>query len=260
MIKIIYTKPEILETAEEISIHNIKTTDKFKKIDYLEISCISWLKLDSKRNYQDLEKLLRDLNLNTYIIAQPIDKIPNGLELGLPNLEQTNNKFEYVAKILCGSKEDMINEILRFHSSYEDNYECLNKTGCLKTIKKQTDKEEEEKISNKNGVVEIKNVLESKLKLEFRYLKPIESINFVIADLTNKYGKKPEEIACGEINGNKVYGLVLNGNIVSPIGWIKKNINKKIDIIDDDNNEIVDNNDDIEYELVDFRNIKIEKS
>ena len=40
----------------------------YKKLDYLELSCISWLKINSNRDYQDLEELFRYLNIDIYII------------------------------------------------------------------------------------------------------------------------------------------------------------------------------------------------
>ncbi len=104
---------------------------------------------------------------------------------------------------------------------------------------------------------QIKKVMESKLKLSFEYYKPIESINFIIEDIKLKSGKTPEKIACGEISGNKVYGLALNNQIVSPIGWIESKIQNKtqnkieLETQSDSNN--------VEYELVDFRTLRVEK-
>ena len=259
MIKINYKEPESTESQDDIAEYNIKISNQYKKADYLEISCISWLKIDSKRDYQDLEKLFRHIQVDVWVIAQPITNIPNGLELNYPNDNNSLESLNYVAKILCKSNTDAINELLVYHSSYEENFNCLKKTGCFMTIKQKLNALEEDKLTNMKSVIEIKKVLDCKLKLDFTYLKSIESINFIIDDLINKYGKKPEEIACGEINGNKVYGLVLDGQIASPIGWVKKNINKsnltELEINLEESSKL----EQIEYELIDFRNIKIQK-
>ena len=252
MIKINYIKPEESESKDDISEFNIKESFKYKKNDYLEMSCLSWLKIDSKRDYQDLEMLLRKLNLDCYIIAQTITTIPEGLEINYPNEKEINEPLNYIAKILCKPLDEVLKEILSYHSScdenmaYETNFEYLKKTGCLMTIKKEIDSNEKENISKVNGVEEIKKVLSSELKLDFTIMKPIDSINVIIDDLNKNYGKKPEKIVCGEINENKVYALVLDGEIKSPIGWIEKN--QKNDNLD------------IEYELIDFRTIKIENN
>ena len=263
MIKINYKEPEKSETKDEIAQYNIKICDQYKKADYLELSCISWLKIDSKRNYQDLEELLRFMNLDSHVIAQTVSNIPPGLEIGKPNkqnksdlenLDQlTNldnddqNSLEYVAKITCMGKEDSLKELLKNHTSYEENYECLKKTGCMMAIKQDTTKEEEEKISKTQGVQEIQKLLRCELKLDLEMYKPMDSINYIINDLVNKYNREPEKVICGEIGTNKVWALMLDGQIISPIGWMEKYIN----------NENLEKT--IDYELIDFRKIKIEK-
>jgi len=137
--------------------------------------------------------------------------------------------------------------MLKEHESYEENFECLKKTGCL-MIKKNSEeiKEEENKdLKDQSFDNNIKKLLNCELKLKLNYYKANESINFMIEDIIKQYGENPIKSACGEINGNKVYALIIDNKIVSPIGWIEKetgNISDKID-----------------YELIDFRKIKIEK-
>jgi len=270
MIKVNYKEPEQTETPDDIAIANIKMCDKYKKADYLELSSISWLKIDSKRNYQDLEQLFRHLNLDSHIIAIPIQNIPQGLRIGRPNEpnkpnEQilTENKKEneliYIAKITCMGKDDSISELLKHHKSCEENYECLEKTGSLMALEQETSKEEEEHIAQTKGVDELKKLLDCKLKLDLEYYSVSESIDFIIDDLTNKYGKKPEKVICGEVGTNKVWALIIDGQIVSPIGWMEK-------IISNNNQNNRDNQEQttqiktIDYELIDFRKIKIEKA
>ena len=137
MIKINYKEPESTESLDDIAEYNIKISNQYKKADYLEISCISWLKIDSKRDYQDLEKLFRHIQVDAWVIAQPITNIPNGLELNYPNDNNSSETLNYVAKISCKSNTDAINELLVHHSSYEENFNCLKKTGCFMTIKQK---------------------------------------------------------------------------------------------------------------------------
>jgi hypothetical protein len=287
MIKINYKNPEENETREDVARANIIISDKFKKGDYLEMSCISWLKLDSKRDYQDLEQLLRHLNLDSHIIAQPVKVIPENLEISFPNGNISLEPLEYAVKISCRPKEEALQELLLVHPNYEQNFECLKKTGCFMVKKTDPILEVEENLSNTKGVDQVKKVLDCELKLDFTYFKPMESIDFIINDLTKQYGKEPEKIICGEANGNKVYGLMISGQIVSPIGWMEKKIklnhnNKRVQTesnfeseleLDMENNEYSEKNKNItnitndkiefeydyEYELIDFRTIKIEK-
>ena len=254
MIKINYKEPEQTESREDVAQYNIKICDQYKKADYLELSCIAWLKIDPIRDYQDLEKLLRFMNLNSYVIAQSVQLIPIGLEISRPNKLETNetnlqidNKLEYVARIICMSKEDSLKELLKHHTTYEENFECLKKTGCFTSIKQKTTHEETEKISQTKGIDEIKKILNCELKLDLEYYQPMDSINYIVEDLTQKYSKEPEKIICGEIGTNKVWALMMDGQIISPIGWMEKNTKE---IINDMNKQI-------EYELIDFRKIKL---
>jgi hypothetical protein len=262
MIKINYKDPEELESPDDISIFNIKMSDKYKKADFLEISCIGWLKIDSKRDYQDLEQLLRYLDLDSHIIAQPVKNIPDNIEINYPNGNIITEPLEYIAKLSCKSKEEAIKELMIYHSSYEENFECLKNSGCL--MAKNTSVDSNLNI-NKNNIEDyekIKKLLECKLKLDFTYFKPYESINFIIEDLTNKYQKTPEKIICGEINGKKIYALMINNEIVSPIGWIEKKFESDTPNKESYQDFISNNNDNstmIDYELIDFRKIKMEK-
>jgi hypothetical protein len=276
MIKINYKNPEQNETTEDIARANIIMSDKFKKGDYLEMSCISWLKLDSKRDYQDLEQLLRCLGLDSHIIAKPVKVIPEHLEIDYPNGNNSTSPLEYAVNISCRPKEEALKELLLTHSNYEENFECLKKTGCFMVKKVDPILEIEENLSSVKGVNEVKKVLNCELKLDFTFFKPVESINFIIEDLTKQYGKEPEKIICGEANGSKVYALMIDGQIVSPIGWMEKqmklkqdldlepniNLEKKttgIDVNNEHNKITVNNKIEYEYELIDFRTIKLEK-
>lgn len=252
MIKINYKIPDTNESKEDIARANIIISDKFKKRDYLEMSCISWLKLDSNRDYQELEQLFRYLDLDSHVIAQPLKTISDDLEIYMPNKENFTEKLEYVAKISCKSKEDSLKELLLVHSGYEENFECLKKTGCLMAKKNTSLNKVDEKILNYDEINQ-KKILECELKLDFTYYKPSESINCMIENLTIQYGTKPEKIVCGEINGNKVFALWLNKKIISPIGWIEKYNNIKTE-----SDENIQEN--LDYELIDFRNIKVENS
>lgn len=264
MIKINYKNPEPNETKEDVARTNIIISDKFKKGDYLEMSCISWLKIDSKRDYQDLEQLFRYLDLDSYVIAQPIKEIPENLEINYPNGKTITEQLEYIVKISCKPKEDALKELLSIHSNYDNNFECLKKTGCL--MVKKTIAEVEDNLINKQEekeekVEQVIKVLNCELKLDFRYFKPIESINFIMDDLSKKYGKNPEKVICGEVSGNKVYALMLDGQIISPIGWIDKSSNNESKFNNNNNLEVESfDSDNDSLELIDFRNIKIEKT
>ena len=235
MIKINYKNIEKDELSDDISIYNIKIADKYKKKECFELGCVSWLKNDPNRNYQQLEQLLRYLNVDSHLIAKPVQNT-------FVNLNFINDSnLEYIVHIECKFKVDCINELTLYHDSYESNYKCL-KTNYL--MIKENNKISIDSISNNiNTIIDKeteynKKIINSSLKFDFIYYNAKESINFIIDDLIQKHNKEPNKIICGEINNKKVNAIMLNNEIASPIGWIET---------------------DTDYQLIDFRTIKIEK-
>ena len=221
MIKINYIKPEENESLDDICICNLKISDKYKNLQSFCQASLAWLKNDSTRNYQDLEKLLRELDLDTHLIAKQIENCPDSsnYKLCIPNREVQPTDLEYVLLFSCRSKSDAIKELGLYHTTYEDNFECLSKTGCFVDAKiaDNIDNFSYNSLENSNE----NQILKSLLKYDFVSVSGKESIDVIIQDLSNKYGKIPEKIICGKLADKDVYGLVLNGEIASPIGWVE---------------------------------------
>jgi hypothetical protein len=246
MIKINLIEKDISETKDDIAEYNIRLCDEYKKLDCLNTACLSWLKINSKRNYQNLEELLRKLNLDTHLIAKPIENIDDDFELLIPNGNE-NNKLKYALIVSCRKKEEAIEELLKYHKTYEENFKCLNLTGCL--FKRNNDSNQFINIDkdNLNNEIEKNNVNDQNIfnnesyqiinclkKYDFKILDGKSSINTIIEELKNQYNKVPEKIICGKVNNFDVYGLIINDEIASPIGWFEK---------------------DSDYQIIDFRNI-----
>jgi hypothetical protein len=224
MIKINYVKPEENETPDDICIYNLKISDQYKNLQSFCQASLAWLKNDPMRNYQDLEKLLRELDLDTHLIAKQIENLSNlpdssNYKLCIPNREVQPTDLEYVLLFSCRAKSDALKELGLFHTSYEDNFEYLSKTGCYvdSKIVDNVDNFSYNSLENSNE----NQILKSILKYDFVTVSGKESIDVIIQDLSNKYGKIPEKIICGKLTDKDVYGLVLNGEIASPIGWVE---------------------------------------
>jgi hypothetical protein len=241
MIKINYLKPEENESIDEIAIYNIKLSDKFKNLQSFCQASLAWLKNDSKRNYQDLEKLLRELNLDTHLIAKQLDtyKDSDKFKLCIPNRETQPEDLKYVLLVSCRSKSDALKELGLHQTSYEENFTCLNKTGCFVDINIASNNESFSYSSLENS--NENQILKSALKYDFVSVSGREAVEVVIKDLFLKYEKEPEKIVCGKLGERDIWGLKLNGELASPIGWIEIE---------------VENKNENEYQLIDFRMIK----
>ena len=246
MIKISYKNPESFESPDDICNYNMIMSDKYKNLQAFSQASLAWLKNDSLRNYQDLEKLLRELNLDTHLIAKPLDNniLNDKNKLFIPNRSTRPDNLEYTLLVSCRNKEDALKELSLYHLSYEENLECLGKTGCYITSELVDNQANQDKVvfdleknfsyhSNDNPNENL--ILNSKLKYDFVQVNGKESINVIIQDLITKYNKEPTTIVCGKLGEYDLYALTLDGQISSPIGWIE------------------DEND---YKLIDFRSIK----
>ncbi len=238
MIRINYIYPNPDESPDDIAIHNIKISDKFKNLQTFCQSTVAWLKNDPNRDYQDLELLLRHLDLDTHLIAKPKEDIDiEKFVLKLPNKIKDTNNYDYLLWTACKPKEDALKELLTYHSSYEENFECLKNTGCLTNTDIDFDIS---KISHTNSDNESeKKIITCELKYDFVQLSSIESLNLIIGELKDKHGQDPQKMVCGKFGESNVYALVIGGVIVSPIGWIEH---------DETNKESI--------EIIDFRNLK----
>jgi hypothetical protein len=239
MIKINYLKPEPNETADSIAIENIKISDKFKNLQSFCQASLAWLKNDSERNYQDLEKLLRELNLDTHLIAKQLENFPDSdkYKLCIPNRQNQPEDLKYVLLVSCRNKVEAKKELGLHQTSYEENFVCLSKTGCFVDINiaSNTENFSYSSLENSNE----NSILKSSLKYDFVPVSGKEAIDVVIKDLVQKYKQEPEKIICGKLNERDIWGLKLNGELASPIGWIENTTN-----------------DITEYQLIDFRMIK----
>ena len=79
-------------------------------------------------------------------------------------------------------------------------------------------------------------ILSCELKYDFVEISQIDSLNIIIKDLIEKHGKEPQKMVCGKYGELDVYSLVVDGQIISPIGWIAHSPEN--------------------IELIDFRNMK----
>jgi hypothetical protein len=222
MIKINYKKPEEDESPDDIAMYNMKISDKYKNLQAFCQSTVSWLKNDPSRNYQDLEILLRHMELDTHLIARPkklLDSNTNFV-LTIPNKINDSNVYDYVLWISCKPRLEAINELLSYHTSYEENFECLKNTGCLVNKDKNFDIKKISTVNKDEEKEEESKILACELKYDFIEISQIESLNIIIKDLIEKHGDEPKKMVCGKYGELDVYSLVVDGQIISPIGWI----------------------------------------
>lgn len=227
MIRPEYIEPSENESKDDICLHNIRISDEYKNTETLIYSFMGWFKNDDNRDFGKLEDLLRENNMDTHLIAKRFDPInvPEGAKISIPNNNSLNNETDYFQNILlisCRPKEEAIDELLKYHSSYEVNRICLEKTGSIfKTDSLLKDAKDEN----------IKDIINCKKKYRFIKYTDIEALGYIISELEKEYGKKPIKTKVGNMGDKEVYGLVVDGMIRSPILFSKKGDND-VELVD----------------------------
>ncbi len=220
MIKINYLKPEQNESPDDICIYNLRISDQYRNLKTFSQSSIAWLKNDPSRDYQDLEILLRNLDLDTHLIAKPFDQNEyKDLILSIPNRITQPDNLKYMLLISCRPKHEAIKELESYHDNYEINFSNLKLTGSL--TNKNTDLSIENEVNNSLDYENEKKIISSELKYDFSIVTGKQSIQIIYEDLEKKYNKQPEKKICGKLGETDIYSLTINGEIASPIGWIE---------------------------------------
>ena len=209
MLRIGYKQTDISENLDNIAIYNIMETDKYETLEPFMFSTLGWLKNDDKRTFKDLELLLRDNNLKTYIVAVETT-IPDNYKISMPN--KNNNEMKYVAKLTNDKYENILSDILKYHSSYEDNLKALENAGNLIPI--------EENQENKNELNE--KLTKNQIKLLFDLVEGKEFLDYIFKDASIKFNKEPEKKIVGKIGQKNVFGYVIDNKIINKHGWIEE--------------------------------------
>lgn len=212
-----------LETKEENCYHNIKTTDTHHSLRYFMAACQGWFKLNPSKNYQDLEKYLRENNLNSHLYAGKllpmvgISQKNTGLKL-VGKDKDTEYKYECIYS--CRPKEAAIKEVLHNWKTYEDNFEALKYTGATVFSELNKDKLVGQKVFSEHEMSDFELISNNLNKIMFEFVPTEDLIKELKAELKNKFKKDPEEVMLGMSDkGGPFFGFAIDGKIVSNIGF-----------------------------------------
>jgi hypothetical protein len=114
--------------ASSICVDNMKFADQHLILNLFAASAQAWLACNPTANLCDLEKFLRNNNMNSHLIAVPRPKY-DPFQLGLRN--RGDGAYEYRCLFSCRPPPEAMEELLTHSSSYEENFEKLKKTGMI---------------------------------------------------------------------------------------------------------------------------------
>jgi len=223
MLRTTFTDPTENETAEQICWHNLTTGDKYLQLQYIIGASTAWLRLNPTKNYQDLEKVMRDNNLNTHLIAKKIEPVPN-MHLGLFREGNDPQDYEYECMFSCRPKEHALKELLEHWSSYEENFNKLLNTGTLlgNDVAITTIKDNPEfKQLNKDEQDTTKLIMDNKKKINIVSVSPEQFLSELMEICEKEYKQKPVEKIVGMAqSGGPIFALFLGDKVVSDVGFV----------------------------------------
>lgn len=204
-------------TENEVALYNMKVCDDNLSLQWFIVSAFGWLNANKDKNYQDLEKELRNRNFNTHLFAKKIN-LENNMKLILPNSQKEG---EYECIFSCRPKEYALKEVLKHHKSYEENFEKLVGAGSIHS---------EDEIKNKNVIMFSDNekdksdlISNNKRKIIIRRISPQEFISDIKKEIVKKYKKEPESVLHGITkDGAPILMFCIDNKIVSNYGYVKR--------------------------------------
>ncbi len=127
-----FKRPDEKLTEEEICWKNMEQCDKTHQLTFFSACTQAWFRLNPTMSYKDLETELRKREFETHIIAVP-NNGPVKYQLGRkydPNAK--NIDYAYYPLISCRPRDLALQELMKYHLSYENNYRKLDKVGDIR--------------------------------------------------------------------------------------------------------------------------------
>ncbi len=223
-----FEDPSSNDNEESIMWHNMKVCDDIHNLQ-LFISCsMAWLRLNPEKNMQDLESELRKRNFNTHLYAK---NAKNVLENSQYEIRLNSKNCDYECIFSCRPAKLALEEVLKFHETYESNFEKLANSGflCLKS-EKDISQENEKSNLTKNQSIKIfddkdKSIAQLLLKCEQKITIVTIPAEKYIQDICLKckeiYGEEPEHKIVGiSYEGGPIIGLFLGEQLVNEYGYV----------------------------------------
>lgn len=223
MHKVILVAPESKETANDVALHNLTQSDPKRNLELFTAASFGWFAANKNKTYQDLERVCRELKLDTHIIARPVD--PEKVKLSLRNNFVNQEKLMHQSWFSCRNAQEARKELLTYHKSYEDNFQALKTTGDwvveesqLSQIPLRQDLKEGENVKPIQSQTFYQRVCQNEGKLVYVPL----TLEDVRQDIMSQYeGKEPDLKLMGissRHHGGTILGFHIQERCVHPIG------------------------------------------
>jgi hypothetical protein len=206
---------ETNDDANEVAWHNMRVGDEHLNLEIFIGGSMGWLKANPTKNFQDLEKELRDRNFSTHLIAKDDPNI-NGTSISLPNRGNNGVKYIYQCVMSCRPPKYAMEELLQSSSSYEENFEKLKYAGILCGMH-ENEHVEDESVRKLEGhkQTDMQKLSENRVKVSVETVSAEQFIN----DIKSQYPDVSTPIIAMRNDGSPIFAFVSNNTIVSQYGF-----------------------------------------
>ncbi len=219
----------------DLSLHNIENLSKTLNFSLCSQACFAWLVNNKDKSFYDLQNILIKKEINLYLIAN--DKIEENHKLSIPN-EIDDKTLKYNCIFSCKNKENVLEEILKYSNSFEENLEKLKLTGY--SINK---KDNFDDIISKTKDLDALNfkVMHNLIEIDLKEINPKEELQKNLYAIKEKFKQEPKLIfVTKDKNDNQIFGFSIKHEdkieIVSQYGLLKYKDNKvKVVLLNDPN-------------------------
>lgn len=218
-------------TTEQIIEHNLRISDKYHNLQYFISSMSAWFKNNPEKNFKDAELMLRHAKFETHLFAKKMSKAQQDYLSGdgKRQIKLSHNEIPktYECIYSCRPAKYALEEVLSVWSSYEENLNALEDTGTVFVDGdgeidqlEQLDKDEAYKKLGDDEKELSKKILDATGLLEFIEISVEETLEQVINQIKEQYGKEPEPLLYGiKKNGGPIFAFTINKKIVHNIGY-----------------------------------------
>jgi hypothetical protein len=237
MYKFNYSPVTDSENPTEIAFHNMKVGEDTFSLEIFIGGQSGYLHANPDKNFQDLEKELRNRNFTTHIIAKPPpDKRTLEYHIGISHRINDDTEYKYEAITSCRPADVAMKELLENWLSYDENFEALKFAGSVivgTKGKEQLVLQENEqnsstscdsttdkiKLLKNSDPIHLMSV--NKVKVSATYIPAEEILQDVIDEVILKIGKQPQlRMVAMNSNGSPIMALTVDNKIVSYTGFV----------------------------------------
>jgi len=230
MLRFTLVEPKETENAEDILWHNIRVADELHNLQMFIGAASGWFALNPEKNFQDLERELRERDLNTHLIAKkPGFSGDFTLRIPVKDREQTKELI-YECIYSCRPKEFALEELHEFAENYDDNFEKLALAGSV-TVNDTTEVPEEGILSDK-AKTGMELLAENSRKIEIEKV----TADMIIGQIQEQYrmerGENPELRICGMgPNGQPVMAFCIGSQVIADVGVMMDAVTDSVEIV-----------------------------